>query len=209
MKWSMDEVLKLYLVTKEDMHIDILLKKVEEAVKGGVTMVQLREKNSSSHEFYNKAIRLKELLISYKIPLIINDRVDIALAIEADGIHVGQSDLPAKVVKSMIPDGMILGVSARTIEEATRAKMAGAHYIGVGACFPTSTKNDAKLIHHDLIKEINTKVNIPSVGIGGITMDNVENLSHLGLNGVAVISAILNAENTTLAAQSITSKFES
>lgn len=138
--------LSLYLVTEESIAIEELTKIIAESVSGGVSIVQLREKNNSSLSFYKKASALKQLLNELSIPLIINDRVDIALAVGADGIHIGQDDLPLPVVKKMVPEDMIVGVSVSTLEEALEAERNGADYIGVGSVFPTKTKQDATLM---------------------------------------------------------------
>ncbi|CAH0206136.1 Thiamine-phosphate synthase [Peribacillus sp. Bi96] len=187
--------LSLYLVTEESISIENLTKIIAESVSGGVSIVQLREKNNSSLSFYKKAAALKQLLNEMSIPLIINDRVDIALAVGADGIHIGQDDLPLPVVKQMVPDHMIIGVSVSTLEEAQRAERNGADYIGVGSVFPTKTKQDATLMEIGDLEEICRSVSIPAVAIGGITADNISLLSDRGLAGTAVVSAIMNADN--------------
>ncbi|MGE7760941.1 thiamine phosphate synthase [Peribacillus sp. NPDC097895] len=187
--------LSLYLVTEESIAIEKLTKIIAESVSGGVSIVQLREKNNSSLSFYKKAVALKQLLNEMSIPLIINDRVDIALAVGADGIHIGQDDLPLPVVKQMVPDHMIIGVSVSTLEEAQRAERNGADYIGVGSVFPTKTKQDATLMAIGDLEEICRSVSIPAVAIGGITADNISLLSDRGLAGTAVVSAIMNADN--------------
>lgn len=135
------------------------------------------------------------------IPLIINDRVDIALAVEADGIHIGQDDLPLPVIKQMVPDDMIVGVSVSTLEEALEAEQNGADYIGVGSVFPTKTKQDATLMAIEDLEEICRSVSIPAVAIGGITADNISSLSDSGLSGTAVVSAIMNADSPKIASE--------
>ena len=166
--------LTLYFVTEESVPLDTLLTIVERAVEGGVTAVQLREKKSEGITFFEKAKRLKALLDRYDVPLIINDRVDVALAVGAAGVHVGQSDLPLHAIKKIVPESMIVGISASTVEEAKLAEAAGASYLGVGAVFPTSTKNDATVLPAGMLQTIKESVSIPIVGIGGITLDNVE-----------------------------------
>ena len=138
--------LTLYLVTEEAAPLETLLTIVEEAIEGGVTLVQLREKSSDGNVFYEKAKALKELLDRYDVPLIINDRVDVALAVGAAGVHIGQSDLPLHAVRNILPQPMIVGVSVSTVEEALLAEETGASYLGVGAAFPTGTKSDAKVL---------------------------------------------------------------
>ncbi|MFE4074328.1 thiamine phosphate synthase [Peribacillus sp. YIM B13477] len=195
--------LSLYLVTEESIAIEELTKIIAESVSGGVSIVQLREKNNSSLSFYEKASALKQLLNEFSIPLIINDRVDIALAVGADGIHIGQDDLPLPVVKKMIPEDMIVGVSVSTLEEALEAERNGADYIGVGSVFPTKTKQDATLMALEDLGEICRGVSIPAVAIGGITADNISALSDSGLSGTAVVSAIMNADNPKTASESL------
>lgn len=193
--------LSLYLVTEESIAIEELTKIIAESVSGGVSIVQLREKNNSSLSFYKKASALKQLLGELSIPLIINDRVDIALAVEADGIHIGQDDLPLPVIKQMVPDDMIVGVSISTLEEALEAEQNGADYIGVGSVFPTKTKQDATLMAIEDLEEICRSVSIPAVAIGGITADNISSLSDSGLSGTAVVSAIMNADSPKIASE--------
>ncbi|MBX9957303.1 thiamine phosphate synthase [Peribacillus simplex] len=195
--------LSLYLVTEESIAIEELTKIIAESVSGGVSIVQLREKNNSSLSFYKKASALKQLLNELSIPLIINDRVDIALAVGADGIHIGQDDLPLPVVKKMVPEDMIVGVSVSTLEEALEAERNGADYIGVGSVFPTKTKQDATLMALEDLGEICRSVSIPAVAIGGITADNMSALSNSGLSGTAVVSAIMNADNPKTASESL------
>lgn len=168
---------------------------VKEAVAGGVTMVQLREKTAGSLSFYERALRLKRVTRKAGVPLIINDRTDIMLAADADGLHVGQSDLPAAVARRLIGPDKILGVSAHTVEEAVRAEKDGADYLGVGAVFPTATKKDAESVSYETLKEICETVSIPVVAIGGIGEHNIGKLVGSGIRGIAVVSAIMNAEN--------------
>ncbi|USK76264.1 thiamine phosphate synthase [Peribacillus frigoritolerans] len=195
--------LSLYLVTEESIAIEELTRIIAESVSGGVSIVQLREKSNSSLSFYKKASELKQLLNELSIPLVINDRVDIALAVGADGIHIGQDDLPLPVVKKMVPEDMFVGVSVSTLEEALEAERNGADYIGVGSVFPTKTKQDATLMALEDLGEICRGVSIPAVAIGGITADNITALSDSGLSGTAVVSAIMNANNPKTASESL------
>jgi thiamine-phosphate pyrophosphorylase len=195
--------LSLYLVTEESIAIEELTRIITESVSGGVSIVQLREKSNSSLSFYKKASELKQLLNELSIPLVINDRVDIALAVGADGIHIGQDDLPLPVVKKMVPEDMFVGVSVSTLEEALEAERNGADYIGVGSVFPTKTKQDATLMALEDLGEICRGVSIPAVAIGGITADNITALSDSGLSGTAVVSAIMNANNPKTASESL------
>lgn len=192
----------LYLVTdRELMSTKTLEEAVKQAIKGGCTLVQLREKTASSREFYQTALNIKAITDKYKVPLIINDRVDIALAIDADGVHVGQSDLPAAVVRKIINKDKILGVSAGSVEKAIEAQREGADYIGVGALFSTSTKTDAKSVSKETLMKIIKEVSIPVVGIGGINEQNAAQLKNTGIDGIAVVSAIIAQKDIKLSAE--------
>ena len=199
--------LSLYLVTNNSQDEEKFLKIIEDSLKGGVNIVQLREKTAGTLDFYNLALRVKEITQKYNVPLIINDRIDIALAIDADGVHVGQSDMPAKIARSMIGEDKILGVSAATIKEATKAQLDSADYIGVGAVYPTNTKDDASSVSKKELKEIVESVNIPVVAIGGITKENVCELRDSGISGISVVSAIMNAKNPKLASENLLKEF--
>lgn len=199
----MKETLKLYLVTEESVPLEQLLTIVEEAIKGGVTCVQLREKTNSGKLFFEKAVKLKELTLRYEVPLYINDRVDIALAANADGIHVGQEDLPLAEVKKIVPSSMLIGVSAGTVEEALAAERDGADYIGVGAVFPTKSKDNAKILPEGELERIIAAVSIPVVAIGGIKLENIVEIRDTGIAGVAVVSEIMRAENPCEAAEAL------
>lgn len=193
---------RLYLVTDRDVlkNKDLCFA-VEEGIKGGVTIVQIREKDLSSLEFYNTALKVKEVTDKYNIPLIVNDRLDIALAIDAAGLHVGQKDMPADVARKLLGPDKILGVSAATMEEAKKAEEDGADYIGVGAIFPTSTKNDARAVSVESLGKIKEGITIPVVAIGGINSKNAELLRPANIDGIAIVSDILGKENVTLAAE--------
>ena len=191
--------LKFYLVTDSDILRDRdFYNSIEEALKGGVTMLQLREKNASGKEFLEKAIKLRELTKKYNVKFIINDRVDIAMLCDADGVHVGQSDIPANKVRELIGEDKIVGVSARTVEEALTAKENGADYLGVGAMFTTRTKLDAKSVSIEKLKEIQEVIKLPVVAIGGLSLSNIYKLKECNVDGYAVVSAILGAENIKL-----------
>lgn len=198
---------EVYLITDESTDIDVLLSTVEAAIKGGVTIVQLREKHSGGRDFYEKAKRLKTLLDQYEIPLIINDRVDIALAVGASGVHVGQEDLPLTMVKKIVPDSMIVGISAATVELAQEAERNGADYIGVGSIFPTGTKKDATVLEEGMLSAIIDAVTIPVIAIGGIQKDNVATLNNQGIAGIAVISEIMSADHPMKAARALKEAF--
>lgn len=195
---------KLYLVTDRDMlkNRDIF-SAVEMAIKGGVTLIQLREKDITTEEFYNIALKLKEITSRHNVSLIINDRLDIALAVDADGVHVGQQDMPAAVARKIIGNDKILGVSAATLEEAKKAEEDGADYVGIGAIFPTSTKDDARAVNINELIKIKKALNIPVVAIGGISEKNIELLTTAKIDGVAVISAILGKEDVKAASEGL------
>lgn len=200
----------LYLCTDRGLMSTATLEEaVEKAVLGGCTVVQLREKDCSSGEFYETAKRVKKITDKYHVPLIINDRADIALAVDADGVHVGQSDLPASVVRRMVGPDKIIGVSAGTLEEAIQAEKDGADYLGVGAMYATSTKEDADVTTMDELKAIRQAVKIPIVVIGGINVHTLENFKGFGINGLAVVSAVIAAEDITAAAEEMVSLFRS
>lgn len=190
-KEQLREQMLLYVVTDRHwLNGQTLYEQVEEALKGGATFIQLREKNLTEEEFLEEARKIQQLCKEYRVPFIINDNVKLAKEIDADGVHVGQSDMEALDVRAQLGEDKIIGVSARTVEQALLAEKHGADYLGVGAVFQTGTKTDAREVEHSVLKEICTKVDIPVVAIGGITQDNVKELSGSGINGVAVISAI-------------------
>lgn len=195
---------KLYLVTDRDLlkNTDICTA-VEQAIQGGVTLVQLREKELSSLEFYNTALKVKKVTDKYNIPLIINDRLDIALAVDAAGVHVGQSDIPAAIARKLIGSGKILGVSTATVDESIEAEKNGADYVGVGAVFPTSTKLDARAVTVEMLKSIKESIKIPVVAIGGISENNVQSLRAADIDGVAVVSAILGKQDIKEASENL------
>lgn len=163
---------------------------VELTLKGGTTILQLREKNLDEESFYKEAVEIKALCRKYNVPFIINDNVELAKKIDADGVHVGQNDMQAQDVRAIIGPDKILGVSTQTVEEAIFAEKMGADYLGVGAVFPTGSKDDCWVLDHNLCRDICNAVKIPVVAIGGITKDNVTQLKGLGFSGISVISAI-------------------
>ncbi|SKA78422.1 thiamine-phosphate diphosphorylase [Caloramator quimbayensis] len=193
---------KLYLVTDRNiLKNNDFSKAVEQAILGGVTLVQLREKDISTREFYNIALNIKKITDKYDIPLIINDRLDIALSIDAAGLHVGQKDMPADIARKLIGKDKILGVSVCSVDEARKAEKDGADYIGVGAVFPTSTKKDADAVSIERLKEIKESVSIPVVAIGGINENNAVLLKAAKIDGIAVVSCILGKDNIKQAAK--------
>ena len=188
----------LYLCTDRNlMSTETLEEAVEQAIIGGCTVIQLREKDASSFEFYKTALSIKAITDKYNIPLIINDRIDIALAVNADGVHIGQSDLPAAIVRSIIGTDKILGVSASNMNEAIKAVNDGADYLGIGAMYSTSTKTDTNIVTIDELKEIRNAVNVPIVVIGGINKNTVNNFIGYGIDGLAVVSAIISQKDIT------------
>lgn len=188
--------LKFYLVTDSDILRERdFYKSVEEALSGGVTCVQLREKNLLGKEFLIKAKKIRELTRKYNALFIVNDRIDIAMLSDADGVHVGQADLDILDVRKLIGSEKIVGVSASNIKEAILAEKNGADYIGVGSIFPTNTKKDAKNVYLNGLKEIKNNINIPIVAIGGIKEDNIKLIKDIGVNGYAIVSDILSAKN--------------
>ena len=198
------ETMLLYGVTdRGNLHGKTLLQQVEESLKGGVTLVQLREKHLSFQEFLEEAKEMKELCHKYGVPLLINDNVEICIESGADGVHVGQKDMEAEAVREKLGKDKIIGVSARTVEQARAAQNAGADYLGVGAVFSTSTKEDAKPLDHEILKAITKAVDIPVVAIGGISSENVLELKGIGIDGVAVVSAIYGKENPKEVAENL------
>ena len=190
------EKMRLYAITDRHWLNGRSLKEVvKESLDGGVTFLQLRDKNSDDETFLQEATELQELCRDYKVPLIINDNVEIALKMNADGVHVGQSDIKGRDIRAMIGPDKILGISAGTVEEAQAAEKAGADYIGVGAVFGTSTKKNARNLSLEKLQEISSSVSIPVVAIGGINASNLMELAGSGVDGVAVVSAIFAAKD--------------
>lgn len=185
------KTLRLYAVTDRTwLDGRTLYDDVEKALKGGVTLLQLREKNMSTDDFINSAKEIKSLCEKYNIPLIINDNVDVAKAVNADGVHIGQNDMPAHEARKILGKNKIIGVTAKTVEQAQKAEKDGADYLGSGAIFGTTTKGDAKKMDMQTLKSITSSVNIPVVAIGGIDGDNVLQLKGTGIVGAAVVSGI-------------------
>ncbi|WP_430732918.1 thiamine phosphate synthase [Candidatus Enterococcus murrayae] len=198
--------LTLYLVTgRYDFSDEKFLAVIEEACKNGVTLVQLREKELVTGKFYELALNVKAITDRYRIPLIINDRVDICLAVDAAGVHIGDDEMPVAVVRSLIGAEKILGVSAKTIERGVEAEKAGADYLGIGAIFPTKTK-DTPLTSKETLKAINEAVAIPSVAIGGIKADNLTEFRGTGIAGVSIVSDIMLAQDVGEKVRSLKTK---
>lgn len=198
-----DELL-LYAVTDRAwLGNETLYEQVEESLKGGVTFVQLREKKLDEESFLQEAIEIKELCKKYNVPFVINDNVDIAIKMDADGVHVGQSDMEAGDVRKKLGPDKIIGVSAQTVEQAILAEKHGADYLGVGAVFPTGSKDDAEDVPFETLKAICEAVSIPVIAIGGITKDNVKELAGSGICGIAVISAIFASKDIEAATKEL------
>ena len=198
------EDMLLYAVTDRAwLNGETLESQVEKALKGGATFVQLREKELDEETFLEEAKKIKKLCAEYHVPFVINDNVDIALKIDADGVHVGQSDMEAGKVREKLGADKIIGVSAQTVEQALRAQEHGADYLGVGAVFPTGSKADAVEVDHDVLKAICEVVDIPVIAIGGITKDNVKDLAGSGICGIAVISAIFGQKDIEAATKEL------
>ncbi len=191
-----ENMMRLYAVTDRAWTDNrSIYSQVEDALKGGVTCVQLREKNMSEDELFSEAVKMRDLCRKYDVPFIVNDNVDIAVRCGADGVHIGQNDMSCSEVRQKIGDNMILGVSVHTVHQAKDAQKYGADYLGVGAVFSTNTKNDADSVSLDMLKRICGAVEIPVTAIGGIGENNIAKLYGSGVDGVAVVSAIFASEN--------------
>lgn len=202
--------LRLYAVTDRAWVGDFTLEEqVAQALAGGATCLQLREKDLEAREFLAEAVRIHKIARRAGVPLIINDEVGIAVACGAEGVHVGQSDMPTGEVRALVGPDLIVGTSATTVEEAVAAERAGADYLGVGAMFATPTKDDAKLVSFDTLREICATVSIPVVVIGGVNGDNVAEFAHTGIAGISVVSAIFGAPDIGAAAGDLLRKVES
>ena len=199
---------KIYLVTDEKAcNGKDFYKCIEEAIKGGVKIVQLREKTLSTKDFFIKALKVKEICKNYGALFIINDRLDIAQAVEADGVHLGQSDMPIEKAKEILKNKFLIGVTARNVDEAIKAELEGADYIGSGAIFGTSTKDNAKKLEIEELKKIINSVKIPVFAIGGINTNNVSMLKNIGLQGVCSVSGILSEKDCKKAVENILKNF--
>ncbi len=180
---------------------------VEEAIKGGATVIQLRDKEVSGREFYQTALALQEITSYYHVPLIINDRVDIAMAVDAAGVHLGQKDMPIEAARKLLGPDKIIGVSAARPQEAKDAQAAGADYLGVGAMFTTATKTDTRPVTKEIFREIRREIHLPIVAIGGVNEDNAMLLREMGADGIAVVSAVIAREDVAEAARRMKAVF--
>ena len=190
------EVLRLYLVTNRYQDsLESFLEKVETACRAGVTLVQLREKTLTTNQYYQLAKEVKEITDAYNIPLIIDDRLDVCLAVDAAGLHIGDDELPVSVARQVLGPEKIVGVTAKTVKRALEAEEGGADYLGTGAIFPTTTKENAPITLISTLKTICQRVAIPVVAIGGLTSENIDQLVGTGIAGVAVVRDLMQAED--------------
>ena len=203
------EALRLYLVTNRYQDsLESFLEKVETACRSGVTIVQLREKNLTTNQYYQLAKQVKEITDSYQVPLIIDDRLDVCLAVDAAGLHIGDDELPVSVARQVLGPEKILGVTAKTVKRALEAEEGGADYLGTGAIFPTTTKENAPITLISTLKTICQRVAIPVVAIGGLTSENIEQLIATGIAGVAVVRDLMQAEDIETKTQAFLTKLD-
>ncbi|MFC2798944.1 MAG: thiamine phosphate synthase [Streptococcus halitosis] len=203
------EVLKLYLVTNRYQDsLENFLEKVETACRSGVTIIQLREKNLTTNQYYHLAKQVKEITDAYQLPLIIDDRLDVCLAVDAAGLHIGDDELPVSVARKVLGPEKILGVTAKTVKRALEAETWGADYLGTGAIFPTTTKENAPITLISTLKTICQTVAIPVVAIGGLTSENIDQLIGTGIAGVAVVRDLMQAEDIEAKTQAFLTKLD-
>lgn len=203
------EALRLYLVTNRYQDsLESFLEKVETACRSGVTIVQLREKNLTTNQYYQLAKQVKEITDAYQVPLIIDDRLDVCLAVDAAGLHIGDDELPVSVARQVLGPDKILGVTAKTVKRALEAEGGGADYLGTGAIFPTTTKENAPITLISTLKTICQRVAIPVVAIGGLTSENIEQLIGTGIAGVAVVRDLMQAEDIEAKTQAFLTKLD-
>ena len=203
------EALRLYLVTNRYQDsLESFLEKVETACRSGVTIIQLREKNLTTNQYYQLAKQVKEITDAYQVPLIIDDRLDICLAVDAAGLHIGDDELPVSVARQVLGPEKILGVTAKTVKRALEAETWGADYLGTGAIFPTTTKENAPITLISTLKTICQTVAIPVVAIGGLTSENIDQLIGTGIAGVAVVRDLMQAEDIEAKAQAFLTKLD-
>ena len=203
------EALRLYLVTNRYQDsLENFLEKVETACRSGVTIVQLREKNLTTNQYYQLAKQVKEITDTYQVPLIIDDRLDVCLAVDAAGLHIGDDELPVSVARKVLGPEKILGVTAKTVKRALEAETSGADYLGTGAIFPTTTKENAPITLISTLKTICQTVAIPVVAIGGLTSENIDQLIGTGIAGVAVVRDLMQAEDIEAKTQAFLTKLD-
>ena len=203
------EALRLYLVTNRYQDsLESFLEKIETACRSGVTIVQLREKNLTTNQYYQLAKQVKEITDAYQVPLIIDDRLDVCLAVDAAGLHIGDDELPVSVARQVLGPEKILGVTAKTVKRALEAEEGGANYLGTGAIFPTTTKENAPITLISTLKTICQKVAIPVVAIGGLTSENIDQLIGTGIAGIAVVRDLMQAEDIEAKTQAFLTKLD-
>ena len=203
------EAFRLYLVTNRYQDsLESFLEKVETACRSGVTIIQLREKNLTTNQYYQLAKQVKEITDAYQVPLIIDDRLDICLAVDAAGLHIGDDELPVSVARQVLGPEKILGVTAKTVKRALEAETSGADYLGTGAIFPTTTKENAPITLISTLKTICQTVAIPVVAIGGLTSENIDQLAETGIAGVAVVRDLMQAEDIEAKTQAFLTKLD-
>ena len=203
------EALRLYLVTNRYQDsLENFLEKVETACRSGVTIIQLREKNLTTNQYYQLAKQVKEITDAYQVPLIIDDRLDVCLAVDATGLHIGDDELPVSVARQVLGPDKILGVTAKTVKRALEAETSGADYLGTGAIFPTTTKENAPITLISTLKTICQTVAIPVVAIGGLTSENIDQLIGTGIAGVAVVRDLMQAEDMEAKTQVFLTKLD-
>ena len=209
MKLSKDDLLLYAITDRRNLDKKVFFEKIEEALQGGVTILQLREKELDEDSFINEAIEVKNICRKHGVPLIINDNVNVALKSGADGVHVGIEDMPIDEIRRTVPDSFIIGATCKTVEQAQSAERLGADYMGVGAVFPSPTKKNAVRITREQLKEICASVSIPAVAIGGISLENVDELKGGGMSGIAVVSAVFCADDIQKTASLLKEKAKS
>ncbi|RSI98042.1 thiamine phosphate synthase [Streptococcus mitis] len=203
------EALRLYLVTNRYQDsLENFIEKVETACRSGVTIIQLREKNLTTNQYYQLAKQVKEITDAYQVPLIIDDRLDVCLAVDAAGLHIGDDELPVSVARQVLGPKKILGVTAKTVKRALEAEEGGADYLGTGAIFPTTTKENAPITLISTLKTICQTVAIPVVAIGGLTSENIDQLIGTGIAGVAVVRDLMQAEDIEAKTQAFLTKLD-
>ena len=209
MKRVTRDQLKLYLVTDStNLPEDVFLFKIEQALKGGVSFLQIREKDRSTLEYIQLARKAHEISKRYKVPLVVDDRIDVAMAVGAEGVHLGQSDMPVDIARKILGDEMIIGATAKTVEQAKTAKEMGADYLGVGAIYPTTTKVKTVLTSVDTLRDICNAVDIPANAIGGLNKDNMDVLKGVPIAGICVVSAIMKANDSYIASKEIIARLD-
>ena len=203
------ETLRLHLVTNRYQDpLETFLKKVEQACQSGVTMIQLREKQLTTNQYYELAKMVKQITDTYQVPLIIDDRLDVCLAVDAAGLHIGDDELPVSVARQVLGTEKILGVTAKTVKRALEAEESGADYLGTGAIFPTTTKENAPITLISTLKDICQAVGIPVVAIGGLTCENIHQLSGTGIAGIAVVRDLMQARDIEARTQEFLTKLD-